>query len=86
MKSLSDYSIEELKKEIKQRENSVVSDKAPSALENPDYSELQDLCSKYMYDIEKAEYVDDDYPHYIYEAAMHALYGKDVFRYINPRI
>ena len=57
----------------------------PTRLATPDLLTLEDLCFRYLDDIAKGGYVDDDYDEYIYEAALEAIYGKDVFKWINAR-
>ncbi len=58
----------------------------PSPLATLDLQELQEMCSNYLHDLAGDSYVDDDYDQYIYEASLEALYGKDVFKWINARV
>ena len=42
--------------------------------------ELREICKRHLEYIESDEYHEDnDWPHYIYEVAMQAVHGKDIF-------
>jgi hypothetical protein len=43
------------------------------------------MCEDHMKDVEKGNYIDDDFYHYLYEEVMSALYGSDVFKWINKQ-
>lgn len=58
----------------------------PVPIENPDFSSLIETCKSVMLGIEKNGCMDDDDDHYVYEAAMMAIYGKDVWVYINKKV
>jgi hypothetical protein len=48
---------------------------------------LRSLCQSYIDELAKEEgYVDEDLEHYIFEAAMEACFGKDVWKWINARM
>ena len=55
----------------------------PKLVENPDLSELIEVCQMHLMDIAKGGHGEDEY--YIYEAAMEALYGNKIFCYINDK-
>ena len=50
----------------------------PEPVLNPDFSTLISYCKQHI-DSPNME----DNPYYIYEVAMIAIYGKDVFKYLN---
>lgn len=56
----------------------------PQPLQNPDFSELITLCQYHLNSIEKNGPNDDsDKEHYIYETALEAVFGQDVWQWIN---
>lgn len=44
---------------------------------------LYQICANDIDEHERGESEDSDTPHYIYKAAMEAIYGKDVWEWIN---
>ena len=61
---------------------------SPEPLLNPDFSGVTDLCKQYIQLVEDRTGDEDksDLKQYIFEEAMTAVYGKDIFdKYINPR-
>jgi len=57
----------------------------PTMIETPDLKELKKICQDYINSIATDEWVDEDYPHYIYEVAIETLFGKNVWDFINRR-
>lgn len=60
----------------------------PLQSDNPNLEKLRTVCQGLIDSIDNGNYHEDednDDEHYIYEAAMEALYGKDVWNYINER-
>jgi hypothetical protein len=60
--------------------------KKPETVKNPDLSQLKKICQQYIDAVASGNYCDDtnsDYKHYIFEEAITAFFGKDVFNYIN---
>ena len=55
----------------------------PEPLENPDYTNLIDTCKGYLKELNDKGYANEDYSHYIFEEAMNAIFGKDVWIFIN---
>ena len=54
--------------------------------EPPDWAPLITLCEQQLDDVQAGESDDDsDLDHYIYEAALTALYGPDIFKWMNAR-
>lgn len=58
---------------------------APLPLAKPDFSEVTRSCKCYLDEVTRGE-IDSDTKHYIFEAAMIAVYGTKVFDYINRRL
>lgn len=88
-KSLEDFSTEELRKEIEKRgyEQEKI-ESMPKPLENPDFSFLSEQCKAHILEMTSIDYCEDncsDNAHYIYEAAMQAVYGKDIWTWINKQ-
>jgi 5-methylcytosine-specific restriction endonuclease McrBC regulatory subunit McrC len=54
----------------------------PKPKKIPDFESLIKACEHYLNNIEKGKQRDDD-QHYIYEAAMECIYGKEVWDFIN---
>jgi len=52
---------------------------------NPDFTQVHDLCKAYIGSIENHEHVEET-GQYIFEAAMEACYGSEVWPYINSRL
>lgn len=56
---------------------------APEQLENPDFETLKNVCKKYMDEVAKGDYVDEDFTEYIFEEAINALYEENIWDFIN---
>jgi hypothetical protein len=57
----------------------------PDMIEFPDFTELKKICQSYIEEVAKGDYVDEDFPHYIFETAITTLFGNDVWTFINQR-
>lgn len=59
----------------------------PYPVDNMDFFTVIESCKAYIEQLDLEGHADEDFPHYIFEAAMEAVYGKGIFdRYINRRI
>tara|TARA_R100001530_G_scaffold26226_4_gene21141 strand:- start:20303 stop:20494 length:192 start_codon:yes stop_codon:yes gene_type:complete len=59
----------------------------PVQIKEPDFNKLRNLCQLHLDFCASADFHgDNDDGHYIYEEAMEAIFGKDVFKFINERI
>lgn len=90
MKILSDaqwasLTDEQLEREIERRKSIREKEERPKPLKNPDLSKLIKVCEERIKECEDGEGEDSDTPHYIYESAMQAIYGDDVFKWLNNR-
>ena len=83
MLDLSDYSTDDLELELERR----TKESAPKMRKWPDYADLQHSCQAYIDAIATGTYhEDDDDQHYIFEAALEALYGKDIWDWIQEQL
>lgn len=58
---------------------------APEPLTEPNWLPLFKMAIDYIDQLDKQGWVDDDLEHYIFESAMEAVYGEDVWNFINSR-
>jgi hypothetical protein len=79
---LTKYSDDDLIKELTRRKN--YKKIKPLREATPDFTGLIDLCRSHVDDIANGN-EDEDTKQYIYEEAMMAVYGKDIFTWINER-
>ena len=81
MKTLKDYSIEELKlaldRKIKEEE------KIPKIISNPDFTKLINMAKEHIDNLAHKFIIDEDADRYFYEEVMTSLFGKDIFTWIN---
>ena len=80
MSDLQNFSKEELQEELERREKTVLSKPIPFI--NPDFRQVHKLCIGYVNQVASGE-DDEDLTHYIFEAAVTAVYGEKVWDYIN---
>jgi len=73
----------QLERELERRKQKREEQERPKPVENPDWSRLIKTCEECICEHEKGESVDSDLPHYIYEEAMKAVFGPDIFKWIN---
>ena len=53
----------------------------PKPLENPDWSKVIQTCQEHLTEYVDGTNVDSDLPRYVYEAAMVAIFGPDVWKW-----
>jgi len=82
--TLDKYSDDELAKEIKRREEEEKIG-LPTPCLRPDFSKVIAGCEKHIQELQEGK-VDRDTDHYIYEDAMQAIYGIDVWDWVNSKI
>jgi len=86
MKYLNEYTNEDLQEELERRGKATAELEKPQQLETFDLTPLMKICSDYI-DFVATDYHDDsDWDHYIYETAIEALYGKDVWDWIREQM
>jgi len=81
--NLKKYTLQELLNEVKKRKTA---EKSPKLIPNEkrDYSKLENCCENYLDEVGNSWV--DELEHYIFEEAVIALYGNDIFDYINSKL
>jgi hypothetical protein len=80
---VDNLSDQELRTELKRRQQEAQLNRIPKPLAEPDWTDLKKVCEEYIAALAKDYYPDEDFGHYIYEAALEAIYGPDVWGFIN---
>lgn len=80
--NIKQFSVSELEKELERRKRLRV---IPNPVDDPDYKDLIGVCKQYLHELAEYGHADDDYEHYIFEAAMTAIFGKDVWKFVNSK-
>ena len=57
----------------------------PSMFPEEQFARVMAIAEGYMNDVEDGNYIDEDTTHYLFEEVLKALYGDDVFKWINER-
>ena len=83
--SLKNVSEKDLEAELARRKKAKEAGERPKLVKSPDLSKLIACGEAHIASLETEGFVDDDSAHYIYEAAMIALYGPDIFKWINKK-
>ena len=78
--------IEDLIAELERREKEREEKERPKPVANPDWSHVQQLCEENIEHLAAHGYEPKDMDHYIYEAAIEAVFGKNVWVWINERL
>ena len=61
-------------------------DERPKPVLNPHLTALVATIEGYLNELEGPDGVDDDTEHYIFEEAVKALYGPEIFQWINKHL
>ena len=77
--------IDRLQTELEKRRQAQFWETMPKPVENPDWTEVKKMCQEVISQLAKDGWRDEDLKHYIYESAMEAVFGKDVFTWMNKR-
>jgi hypothetical protein len=83
MTALIDITTEDLQAELARRKETEKTQRIPVPKVDINFIPLVGCCQDYIIELAKQGYADDDFPHYIYEAALTAIYGDDVWTFIN---
>ena len=86
MDELKCFDTEQLEAELKRHKEEEKGRNKPQPVANPDWSTVQRYCQEQVDTIFQGKYVDSDSDHYIYEAAMEAVFGRNVWSWINARM
>jgi hypothetical protein len=80
------YSIDDLKKVITDREEALAKLKIPVPLKKPDFHKILDAAKKHIDYLANKDYEEDnDEEHIVYDVVIEAIYGRDVWEWINDR-
>jgi len=79
------FTDEQLQKELERRQKIKDESEKPQQHESINIGPLRKICQSYIDDVQKDGYADDDYVHYIFEVAMGAVFGEDVWQWINAK-
>lgn len=80
VRELKTFSIRELQMELNRRSQPQPS--IPQPIVHPDWTKLIEMCQQY---IDAEPDFDNDWPQYIFETAIEAIYGKTIWRWISER-
>lgn len=83
MSKLNEYGKEELLAELERREKAERPKPLPP--EDMDFSSAISNCEEYIEQLAESQYVDEDTRHYIFEATMGAVYGRDVWKWVRSK-
>ena len=83
--NLDDYTSDDLVKELKKREEEEIEETRPQPLDVQDFSQVRKACEVHIQELIDGK-VDSDIDHYIYETAMEAIYGKDIWNWVNSKL
>ena len=85
MTDLQCYDEEALRAELERREREKKARAIPQPLASPDWARVTEYCHSYVDQKAKQGWVNDDLKQYIFEAALEAVFGKNVWPWINAR-
>ena len=85
MTDLSQLTDDELTTELERRTKAALGVLQPVPVAVPDWTSLISICKQHVIDKWNEGWVDDDSKHYIYEAALDAVFGPDIFPRLNER-
>lgn len=57
----------------------------PEPLQTHSWATVEGLCEQYVNDLDEKGWVDDDLKHYIFEAAITAVFGHTVWEWIREK-
>ena len=59
------------------------SERPPQQSANIECAKLRETCQRYIDAIANKSYIDSDYKHYIFEAALEAVFGEDIWEWVR---
>lgn len=83
MKTLDGATDDELKAELERRKK--IERSPPAPLPNPDFSGLRQMIIEMVANAAVSQCMDEDADHYVYEAAIEAVYGKSFWAWRNKQ-
>ena len=85
MDDLQKYTDDDLTAEIERRKQARLQAEEPKPLDVQDGSALTQMCIDHVKEVWAWGWHESDWTHYIYEAALEAVFGKDIFDRLNRR-
>ena len=82
---LDNYTSDQLQNEITRRLKAKIEAGKPPRIENPNFDVLIGMCQSYLDQVTDTGFVEEDVKEYIFEGAMCAVFGDDVWEFINSR-
>lgn len=58
----------------------------PQMINYPNFDELKKLCEEYINVVDEDGYEDDDLTSFIFEKAIEAFYGKDIWEWVDEKL
>lgn len=86
MDKLEEFDTVQLEAELERRKQEEKRRNMPRRLDNPDWSAVEKMCEEYINALAWNGRPPKDADHYIYEAAMTAVFGNGVWVWINKRL
>lgn len=83
---LKDFTDAQLQAELDRRKLEKIKADEPKMLPFNNFVPVQILCQDYINQLAEEGWVNGNLDHYIFEAAMEAVFGKDVWNWINEKL
>ena len=77
---------EALQEELERRKREKEEREKPKPVENPDWRVVYSLCTGYIEALAASGWPQKDSEEYVFEEAMMAVYGRDVFSWIREKL
>ena len=85
MNDLECFDTEQLEAELEKRKQKKEEKVKPKPISNPDWIHVETLCQEYVDMLFRGGKDYGDFDDYIFEAAIEAVFGKDVWSWIGAR-
>ncbi|MHC4310917.1 MAG: hypothetical protein ACYSW3_00415 [Planctomycetota bacterium] len=85
-KTPKDFSTDQLEAELRRRREEIYRLERPQRVNQPDWNPLARMIDEYIDDLYHKQQPGKDLDTYVFEAAVVALYGKDVWPWIRQRL
>lgn len=82
VKSITELSDDELEAEMKRRREAMEAAKRPKPMPSPDFSNVVSQCAEYIKQLSTLGYSDEDLKDYVFEAAVEAIYGQNIWDWV----
>ena len=85
MDNLKAFDTEQLEAELERRREEEEARNKPQPLADPNWFYVEKMCTSYVEELSIGQRPHGDSKHYIFEAAMEAVFGREVWGWINKR-